>query len=373
MTLRLRGITWDHPRGHGSIVAASRAYAASSGVQIDWDARSLQAFADQGLASLTESYDLLVIDHPHIPEAAHAGLLAALPDGDGPAEFVGRSAQSYCWQGARYGLAIDAAAQVAAYRPDLLPEPPRTWAEVLDLARDGVVLWPAKPIDAFASTFTLVSGLQGADAGQGRFADPAAFAEAWHLLGRLRDLVPPECRSANPIQVADRMATENRWAYAPLLYGYTNYSRPGFRDQLLCWRDIPEIDGQPRGSMLGGAGLAVSARTAHPEEAIAFATWVATGLVQRGVYALGGGQPGHLTAWMDPDLDALTHGFFSGTRRTLDQASLRPQHPDFMAVQDAACERVHRGLWEREAAAPVLEDLDRMFTALAEEAEHAGR
>ena len=374
MTIRLRGITWDHDRGHASIVAASRAYAESNDVQIDWDARSLQAFADQGLATLTESYDLLVIDHPHIPEAAHAGLLAALPDGDGTAEFVGRSEQSYCWQGVRYGLAIDAAAQVAAYRPDLLLAPPRTWPEVLDLASDGVVLWPAKPIDAFASTFTLTSALQGADAGRGRFADPSAFAEAWHLLGRLRDLVPPECHSANPIQVADRMATEDRWAYAPLLYGYSNYSRPGFRDHLLRWSDIPEIDGQPRGSMLGGAGLAVSAQATHREEAVAFATWAATGDVQRGVYALGGGQPGHVAAWTDPNLNALTADFFTGTRRTLDQASLRPQHPAFMAVQEAACERVHRGLWHREAAASVLEDLDRMFTSLtAQEADHADR
>lgn len=364
MTLRLRGITWDHERGRGSVVAASRAYAEGHDVEITWEARSLQAFADQGLESLTASYDLLVIDHPHIPHAAHAGLLAALPDGEGPAAFVGRSYESYRWDGAQYGLAIDAAAQVAAYRPDLIAEPPRTWDEVLDLAADGAVLWPSKPIDALASTFTLTSGLQGSDAGRSGFGDPAAFAEAWDLLGQLRDLVPAECLSANPIETADRMAAENRWAYAPLLYGYSNYAREGFRDHLLRWTDIPEIDGEPRGSMLGGAGLAVSSRSAHPQEAIAFATWVATGDVQRGVYALGGGQPGHVAAWQDSDLNALTNDFFTGTRATLEAASLRPQHPGFMEVQEAACERVHRALTGREAAAPVLADLDRMFGSL---------
>lgn len=375
MTVRLRGITWDHPRGYASIEAASRAYTgAGTGVQIDWEARSLQAFADQGLASLTAAYDLLVIDHPHIPEAAHAGLLAALPDDAATGGFVGRSEESYRWQGAPYGLAIDAAAQVATHRPDLLPDPPRTWPDVLDLARDGVVLWPAKPIDAFASTFTLTSGLQAGDAGHGRFGDPAAFAEAWHLLGRLRDLVPPECLAENPIQVADRMAGEDRWVYAPLLYGYSNYSRSGFRNHLLRWTDIPEIDGEPRGSMLGGAGLAVSAGSAHLQEAIAFATWAATGEVQRGVYAHGGGQPGHVAAWTDPELDALTAGFFTGTRRTMEQASLRPQHPAYMAVQNEACRRVHHGLIQHESATPVLADLDQMFRSLAaQEAEHAGR
>src|SRR5690606_30010679 len=131
---------------------------------------------------------------------AYAGLLAALPDGEGAEAFVSRSYASYRWDGAQYGLAIDAAAQVAAYRPDLLPSPPRTWGEVLELARDAVVLWPSKPIDAFASTFTLTSGLQGSDGGRSGFGDPAAFAEAWDLLGRLRDLVPAGCLAQNPIQ-----------------------------------------------------------------------------------------------------------------------------------------------------------------------------
>lgn len=364
MSVTLRGITWDHPRGHDSIAAASDAYhALLPGVAITWEARSLQAFADQGLESLTGSYDLLVIDHPHIAHAARGGLLAALPDGD-PASFVGPSYLSYGWAGRQYGMAIDAAAQVAAYRPDLLPSPPRTWGEVLELARDAVVLWPCKPIDAFASAFTLTSGLQDADGGRSRFGEPDAFAEAWDTLVRLRDLVPSSCLQQNPIQVADMLATGDRWAYAPLLYGYSNYAREGFRDHVVRWRDIPEIDGEPRGSMLGGAGLAVSARTAHREEAIAFAAWVASGEVQRGVYAHGGGQPGHVDAWADGTLDRLTHGFFADTRRTLEQASLRPQHPGYMTVQDAACARVHRGLTDCEKAADVLTDLDAMFRTL---------
>ncbi|SEE71488.1 extracellular solute-binding protein [Ruania alba] len=364
MTLTLRGITWDHPRGFDSIVAASRTYASEHDVEIVWEKRSLQAFADQGLESLTAQFDLLVIDHPHIAHAAHEGLLAPLPDGEGPAAYVGRSYESYRWQGAQYGLAIDAAAQVAAYRPDLLPEPPRTWADVLDLARDAVVLWPYKPIDAFASTFTLTSGVQGYDGGRGRFGDPDAFAQAWDVLGRLRDLVPAECSAENPIETSERLATGDRWCYAPLLYGYVTYARPGFRPHRLAWTDIPAIEGEPRGSMLGGAGLSVSAHGVHRDEALAFACWAGTGAVQRGVYAEAGGQPGHVDAWEDVALAERTGDFFGGTRRTLELASLRPPHPGYMDVQNAACARVHRGLMEREGAAAVLEDLDPMFATL---------
>ncbi len=70
---------------------------------------------------------------------------------------MGASHASYAHGGHQWALAHDAAAQVAAYRPDLLATPPRTWTEVLELARTGRVLWPAKPIDAFSSLCTLAA------------------------------------------------------------------------------------------------------------------------------------------------------------------------------------------------------------------------
>ena len=71
----LRGITWEHARGYGSVLAASTRYQADHpDVRIEWDYRSLQAFADRPLSSLVQDYDLLVIDHPHIPGAAEEGL-----------------------------------------------------------------------------------------------------------------------------------------------------------------------------------------------------------------------------------------------------------------------------------------------------------
>src|SRR4051794_23454897 len=88
MTLRpapdmeLRGITWEHPRGYNCMVAAAAAYAQVTGVEVKWEHRSLQAFADAPLDRLVASYDLLVIDHPHVPGAVASGLLAPL-DGVG--------------------------------------------------------------------------------------------------------------------------------------------------------------------------------------------------------------------------------------------------------------------------------------------------
>ncbi|GAB3743068.1 extracellular solute-binding protein [Microlunatus parietis] len=348
--ITLRGITWEHPRGYDCLVAAAAAYRDLTGVAVDWRFRSLQAFADQPLTELAAEYDLLVIDHPHIPAAATEGLLAPL-DGHGfddqlrdlAEHRVGRSHLSYRHDDHQYGLATDVAAQVAAYRPDLLPEPPPDWPAVLDLARDGRVLWPAKPIDAYSSLITVATGLgHPPTAEPGRFLDHDAGLEALDLLHRLAELVPAECLTQNPIQVAEALATGDRWCYAPLLFGYTNYSRAGFRTHRLRYTDIPMINGAPAGSLLGGAGIAVSAlrqaqgTSAVIDEARRFAFWVASAEVQRGVYFDGGGQPGHGAAWADDRLNAETLDFFRGTRATLEGAYLRPRSLGYMEFQDTA-------------------------------------
>lgn len=344
MTVKLTGITWEHERGYGSMAAAAVAYrAVRPGVEVTWEQRSLQAFADQPLEDLVEQYDLLVIDHPHIPHAAEAGLLAPV-DVDSHEEdlavlasrAVGRSHESYQHLGRQWGLASDAAAQVAVYRPDLLSAPPRTWDEVLALAREGLVVWPHKPVDAYSSLITVAAGL-GEDAMRraGVFLGEEVLAEALGMLRELARHVPAECREWNPIQTADAVAESDTFAYCPLLFGYTNYSRAGFRPHRLQFIDIPSSRRGVSGSLLGGAGVAVSARSARIPEAIDFAYWVASGPVQEGVYYGGGGQPGHADAWESDRTNADSLDFFRGTRATLEGAYLRPRAARYIDLQNS--------------------------------------
>lgn len=353
MTTVLRGITWEHSRGYGSVVAAAEAYRAlKPGVEVTWQFRSLQAFADHPLEQLVDEYDLLVIDHPHIPVAAENGLLAPL-DGAGhdselallATQSVGRSFESYSHLGRQWGLATDAAAQVAAYRPDLIDDPPRDWPAVLELARDGRVLWPAKPIDAFSSLITVASN-SGADpmTADGLFLVEQDALAALDLLHELAAHVPAENLSWNPIQIADALADGDRFAYCPLLFGYTNYSRAGFRTNRLRYIDIPRGVRGVAGSLLGGAGVAVSSRTPAREEAVAHAFWLASAPVQAGVYFDGGGQPGNAVAWDDDRTNELTLDFFRGTRATLEGAYLRPRAAGYIELQDRLSPLVTRAL-----------------------------
>ena len=51
--IRLRGIAWDHSRGFTPMVATAQRYGElHPGIQVTWEKRSLQAFADAPLAAL---------------------------------------------------------------------------------------------------------------------------------------------------------------------------------------------------------------------------------------------------------------------------------------------------------------------------------
>jgi multiple sugar transport system substrate-binding protein len=355
-TTVLTGITWEHARGYESVAAAARAYrAVAPDVEVRWEQRSLQAFADQPLESLVERYDLLIIDHPHIPLAAERGLFLRL-DGVGhddeldvlASQSVGASHETYAHAGGQWGLATDAAAQVAAYRPDLLPEPPRDWAAVFALAEQGRVLWPYKPVDSFSSLVTVAAG-NGEEPmrSPGVFLTADALAEAMETLRRLARLVPAENCAWNPIQAANALSSGDRFAYVPLLYGYTNYSRAGFRHRRLKYTDIPSSRRGVQGSILGGAGIAVSARTLHPEQAIAHAFWLDSAPVQEGVYYDAGGQPGNAVAWESDRTNGDCLEFFRGTRSTLEGAYVRPRFTHYIELQNVLSEFVTEALLGR--------------------------
>jgi multiple sugar transport system substrate-binding protein len=219
------------------------------------------------------------------------------------------------------------------------------------------VLWPWKPVDAFSTFATLLAQLGSPLGVPGLFLNRAAAAEAIEFMIRLAEVVPDWCATANPIDVAEALVASEEYSVAVALFGYTNYSRPGFRSSVLAYDDIPSFDGQSSGSTLGGAGVAVSATTAHPELAIATAATLAGAEAQSGAYTLGGGQPGNLRAWRTESLGELTHGFFRNTLRTLERAWVRPRVLGWPDLQFALSHLV------RDAVAAKRVD-DQLFNAL---------
>lgn len=366
--MKLRGMTWDHPRGYDPLAACAALWRERTGVTVEWERRSLQDFESYPVEELAQRYDLIVIDHPHVGQITREDCLLPF-EGPGLAAIaagsVGASYDSYRWQGRQWGLPIDAATQVLAWRPDRLPAAPGTWAEVLELARAGRVALPLRPPHSLMCLYTLSAQLGAPGFVEGpQLFDPDVGAEALARLREIAALVDPVDRTQDPIAVFERMAlADSGLACAPLIYGYVSYAWAGFRPARIAFGDIALLPGAagPVGTALGGTGIAVSARSAQPQAAVDFALWVAGAEVQRGPYAGAGGQPGHAAAWEDDAVNAAAGNFYRATRATLEGAWVRPRHDGYMDFQQAASEVVTTAVDSRESAGAVIAKLNRLF------------
>lgn len=315
-------------------------------VAMSMAARPLSAFNDQPLREVAGDYDLLFLDHPMIGSAVEQGQLTALDQllphsmlRSLAADAMGSSHESYSWGGHQWATAVDAACQVSVWQDERLNTlrvaPPGTWPEVISLARDtSAVALPLYPSDTYLSLLSITAT---------RHPDAAQPAECIGeddiaLLRELVALVDATYFDCNPPALLDLMSSSERHApaYCPLTFGYSIYQRPGHAAHRLTFGDVPRHTLEAGRSMLGGAGLAVSATAVHPREAAQFAAWAAGADAQLRVVVPNGGQPASRTAWLDPAADEASGGFFGATRRALERARLRPRDAGWPAYQHQA-------------------------------------
>lgn len=372
MTIKLKGMTWNHPRGYDPMVATSKAWLEKTGVEIAWDKRSLQDFESFPVEQLAKEYDLIVIDHPHVGQITAEKCLAPLDVPGCEAEreemarnSVGQSYPSYTWQGHQWAFPIDAAAQVMVYRDDLVTDLPTTWDDVIALAKSGRVILPMRPPHSLMTFFTLAANLGNpcATTGPGDLIDALHGETVFERIAELCALIDASNFDMDPIAASEEMAkADSKLAVMPLGYGYVSYALNGFRPRRLSFTDIPAAGGNgPIGSAVGGTGIAVSAFSKNVQAAVDYAYFVAGAETQKTIYAASGGQPGHGIAWDDDAVNAPVLDFYRRTRATLEAGYIRPRHNGYMGFQEAASQRLNTGLLGREKPAAVIADINSLF------------
>jgi multiple sugar transport system substrate-binding protein len=291
---------------------------------------------------------------------------------------VGPSHASYEWDGHLWALAIDAAGHVSAYRPDLLEQlgaaVPETWDEVWaldELARAAGkrISLPNKAVDTLASLLTLCANA-GTDPYEDESVAPRDVAlEHLETVQRLTEASPPEAFGWNPILLLEHMAEDDDVVvYCPMLFGYSNYSRPGFRRNLVRFRPVPSAGLGPRGGVIGGAGLGISSRCANVEAARDYAMYVASPEIQRTLYVESGGQPGHRAAWIDAGANELSSGYFEETLPGLDAGYLRPRYDGALLVQNEGGDILWEFLRTGGERNEVLDTIDALYRRSRQEA-----
>jgi len=312
-------------------------------VGIEWDKRPLQAFADRPIEEMTDDYDLIVIDYPHVGEIAAKGLLQNLDTPKYQHEIevlkkqsVGSSHDSYFINGKQWALAIDAASQVSCCREDLFRAVPKDWNALIDLSKQRKVLWPLKPVHAISSFYSIYNNLtEHCNPENREFIDKKYGVDVLQRMKVVSNELGSDCLEMDPIQVSELMSTQNNFYYCPYLYGFSNYSRKGFREHFLTYCNVMDLSGKgPSGTHLGGTGIAVSKVSNNIDLAMKYAHWVAGADCQKDIFYKSGGQPGNAVAWENKEINSETNNFFINTRLTLDMAWIRPRHNGYMKFQD---------------------------------------
>jgi multiple sugar transport system substrate-binding protein len=379
--VELKGITWNHSRGFTPLVAtAQRFHELHPEIEIVWSKRSLQGFADMSIEQLAARFDLIVIDHPWAGFAASSGALLPLESWM-PADFlarqdadsIGQSHRSYAYNRTQWALAMDAAAPVSAYRPDLIEDRgglPRTWDELIALGRKKVVACPSIPLDVYGNFLNLcVSSGVSIFPNEEIVVERDAGEYSLEMLKELAGLVPPRFFDLNPIATLEVLSRENTFAYCPFTYGYSNYARPGYGPHLIRFGEVISVAPLvPSSTMLGGTGLAISATTRFASIAAEYAMFVVAPKTQRGLYFQSGGQPGLRSAWTDLSVNMASSNFFLDTLSQVSRAFVRPRYPGYLSFQDRAGVPIHSYLRDGGGARGVLEELNGMYRASLEKA-----
>ena len=382
--ITLKGITWDHARGFDPLIASSALYFEQKGIQVEWQKRSLTNFGDQSLEELSKQFDLIIMDHPHVGVAEASQCLLPLNDlvptnilNELKNVSAGPSFESYHYHGKQWALPIDAAMQCASYRSDLMHNDslPNTWEEVFALAKTlaskklfiGMALCPTDCLCSFLSLTAQMGSpiqenneeLSNETLNNKLLVEPSIGLKALTMLRSMRDVFHPKALDWNPIALYDYMSEENDIAYSPLAFCYTNYSRTGFRKNILKYHTAPEINNV----VLGGAGIAITSSCSNVQEAAHYAAWICSDDVQSTIYVNAQGQPGNKKAWENKQANALTNNFFTCTMPSLTNAYVRPRYQGWPKFQQFLGETIHAYLVNDTDPALVFEKLQAAYCA----------
>ncbi len=366
-----KGLTWDHPRGRDALIALSKLISPERDrFELQWDVQSLEGFESAPIANLCESYDILIIDHPHLGEACAHNCLQPWDNFLTPEQqqsldekTVGPSLPSYVMNNKLWALPLDAATQVAVQKPHLLMNAPDTWKDVLALAQsDGRVALSWAGPHAFLSFLSICASFEvgfGLKSDQ-MVQDHNGAISALDLLAQLDKYQSEKTRQLNPIALLEYMTNHDDVIYCPLVYGYVNYAQLNASERL-SFLNAPKGPSGIRGSTIGGTGIALSANCTPSQPLIKHLVDMLTGLSQHALIPNNNGQPSFRSAWTDNTINQASNNFYKNTLDTIETAYVRPRFNGYIRFQSEASELLRANLQAQLPSSSILKNLEELL------------
>ncbi|MGV9268002.1 ABC transporter substrate-binding protein [Kitasatospora sp. NPDC003701] len=303
------------------------------------------------LAAHDAGVDIMGLDVTWAPEFAEAGWIrewtGALKEQAG-ADTLAAALKTATWKDRLYAVPYNSNTQLLWYRDDLVPTPPRTWAEMLAAA--GELAKAGKPhfVEVQGAQYegltvwfnTLVTSAGGSvltpDATAPSLGPPAVTAA-----GVIRDLAHSPAADpslSNQMEDQNRLAMESGTAAFELNYPFVYPSMKADRPELFPhfrWAPYPAVlPDRPASVTIGGIDLAVGAYSRHPDLAQE-ATLCLRNRDNQLTNALKGGLPPSLRSLYTAAELTDSYPFAADVLAALDSASVRPQTPAYQNVSIA--------------------------------------
>jgi multiple sugar transport system substrate-binding protein len=312
------------------------------------------------LAAKDSDIDLISMDTIWTPEFAEAGWLRKLTGEaktDALADVLPGPRQSAEWKGGVYAVPLNTNAQLLWYRKDLVPNPPRTWAEMIAMAKKlptgtGLIQEQGQRYEGYVVWFNnLVSSAGGKIVNSD--GTPALDQTAVRAAQIIRDVATSgradPALSTNQ-EDQSRLAFEAghgafmlNWPYvyaAARADGKTSAVTKKVFDNL-GWARWPAVDsGKPSRVSIGGANIGISNYGKHP----ALATQAALCMTSRkyqDAEAITEGLPPVMSSSYDDPAVRKAYPFADLLREQLKNAVPRPETPAYSDVTLAIQQTLH--------------------------------
>ena len=343
----------------GSFQAAAADCSAASGGKYNIQIRELPAAADgqreqlvRRSAAKDSSLDILGLDVVWEAEFAEAGWIQPWTGQQRrqvEQDAVKAALDTATWKGQLVAAPFNSNTQLLWYRKDLVPHPPRTWAEMIRQAEalahqgkphyieiqgasyEGYTVW----VNAMIAS---AGGRILSDDGQRVVLGPPA-AKGVSVIGQLA-----RSPAADP-SLGVQMEDQNRLAFEtgkaafeinyPFVYPSAQADVPALARQM-GWAEYPRVDANlPSRPPVGGIDLAVSAFSQHKEQAFDAIMCLRNKENQLRNAIKGGLPPTLASLYKDPRLIKGGYPFAAEIFDSLQRGGVRPKTPAYQSVSVA--------------------------------------
>jgi multiple sugar transport system substrate-binding protein len=328
----------------------------------------------ENLQGRSDVYDVMNLDVIWTPEFASNGWISPVSPKLVPlSQFLRPAVATATYDGKLWAVPFTSNAGLLYYRKDLVPTPPRTWAQ---LERDAETIAPRHHMAGYAGQFAAYEGLTVNFAEAVQSAGGSILSQS----GRRATLTSPQARRALGFLVAgirqgwipraalgwDEEASRRAFEAGHLLflrnwpYVYADAATPGSGNKVagkFAVTTLPGPDG-PGSSSLGGGNLAVSAFSQHPSTALAFIRFLTSLPSERRVLMDTSLPPVWTRLYADPAL-IRRFPYLPVLKKAILAARPRPEIAIYNQLSLAISSAVHRALAQQVPVNQTLTSLNR--------------